>query len=258
MNQMKKILKYILLDLLRNRILIGYTLLLFVLSMSVFNLESNTSKGLMSLLNINLIILPLVSIIFSTIYIYNSGEFIELLLSQPLQRNKIWRSMGTALSTALSISFFIGCGIPILIYEPTSAGLMMAFTGILLNIIFVSLASLAAVYTRDKARGIGIAILLWLFFTLLYDGLVLFIMFQFMDYPLEKAMIAMSMMNPIDLARVLILLKIDIAALMGVTSAVFHEFFGQTWGMLFSFLVMLCWSVIPMWLSIKQFGRKNM
>ena len=31
-----------------------------------------------------------VSIIFSTIYVYNSSQFIELLLSQPIARGKIW------------------------------------------------------------------------------------------------------------------------------------------------------------------------
>ena len=34
---------------------------------------------------------------------------------------------------------------------------------------------LASVSTRDKARGIGIAILLWFLFTMIYDGFVLWI-----------------------------------------------------------------------------------
>ena len=90
---MNKIVKYVITDIMRNRIVLIYTVFLFAASFSVFSLEDNSSKGLLSLLNIILIIVPLVSIIFSTIYVYNSAEFIELLVSQPLKRNTIWLSI---------------------------------------------------------------------------------------------------------------------------------------------------------------------
>jgi len=186
---MKKIVKYVIVDILRNKIVIAYTAFLLVMSLSVFNLEDNASKGLLSLLNVILLIVPLVSIVFSTIYMYNSSEFIELLVSQPLRRKTIWLSLFSGLTVALSLAFFIGAGIPILFYQPTGTGIMMLTTGILLSIIFVAIALLASVTTRDKAKGIGKVILLWLYFALLFDGLVLFLLFQFADYPLEKAMV---------------------------------------------------------------------
>ena len=83
---MNKIIKYVMTDILRNRIILVYTIFLLVTSFSVFSLEDSDSKGLLSLLNIILLIVPLVSIVFSTIYVYNSAEFIELLVSQPLKR----------------------------------------------------------------------------------------------------------------------------------------------------------------------------
>jgi Cu-processing system permease protein len=75
----------------------------------------------------------------------------------------------------------------------------------------------ATVKTRDKAKVIGAAITLWLYFSLLFDGFVLFLLFQFADYPLEKPMIALSALNPIDLGRILILLQLDVSAMMGYT-----------------------------------------
>src|SRR6476619_1038565 len=134
------------------------------------------------------------------------------------------------LSSAMSFAYFIGAGIPILLYQPDAVGLTMIGTGILLSIIFVSIALLASVLTRDKAKGIGVAILLWFYFTLIFDGIVLFLLFQFMDYPMEKPMVVFSCLNPIDLARILILLKLDLSALMGATSAVFQNFFGNQLG----------------------------
>jgi len=117
---------------------------------------------------------------------------------------------------------------------------------------------LATVNTRDKAKGIGVAILLWLYFSILFDGLVLFLLFQFADYPLEKAMIGISAFNPIDLSRILVLLKMDVSALMGYTGAVFKDFFGTTTGLIIAILVLMFWSIIPVWLSVRKFNRKDL
>lgn len=255
---MKKIIKYVILDILRNKIVIAYTLFLFLLSFGLFNIEDNTSKGVLSLLTLILILVPLISIIFSTIYVYNSSEFIELLAAQPLQRRSLWISIFTGLSTSLSLAFFIGCGIPILIYAATPVGFTILMMGVLLSIIFVSIALLASIYTRDKAKGIGISILLWFYFSILFDGIILFVLFQFMDYPLEKAIVGLSVLNPIDLARILILIKMDISAMMGATSAVFKSFFGSAFGMIASISVMALWAIIPLWLSLRLFNKKNL
>lgn len=255
---MKKIIKYVMTDILRNRIVLVYTIFLLVTSFSVFGLEDNNSKGLLSLLNIILLIVPLVSIIFSTIYVYNSAEFMELLVSQPLKRRAIWLSLFTGLGGSLSIAFFIGAGIPVLLYQFNAIGFMMIGVGILLSIIFVAVAMLAAVQTRDKAKGIGVAILLWLYFSILFDGLVLFLLFQLADYPLEKAMIGISAMNPIDLSRILILLHMDVSAMMGYTGAIFKDFFGTGVGIVISFGVLLLWAVVPVWLATRKFNRKDL
>ena len=142
---MKKIIKYVMTDILRNRIVLLYTAFLFITSFSMFSLEDNNSKGLLSLLNIILIIVPLVSIIFSTIYVYNSAEFIELLVSQPLKRKTIWLSLFTGLASSLGLSFLIGAGIPVMFYQANTVGFMMIGMGVLLSIIFVAIAMLAAV-----------------------------------------------------------------------------------------------------------------
>lgn len=255
---MKKVIKYVIIDILRNKIMLAYTAFLLVLSFSIFSLEDNSAKGLLGLLNIILIIVPLVSIVFSTIYVYNSAEFIELLVSQPLKRKTIWMSLFTGLATSMVFAFLVGAGIPVLIYQADITGIMMIVIGILLSVIFVAIAMLAAVKTRDKAKGIGIAVLLWLYFSLLFDGFVLFLVFQFSDYPVEKLMVAVSMFNPLDLARIMILLKMDISALMGYTGAVFKDFFGTGLGMLLSFSVLLFWTIIPLLFSIRKFKTKDL
>ncbi len=255
---MNKVIKYVILDILRSKIVLAYTVFLFIVSFSVFSLEDNSAKGLLSLLNLILFIVPLISIIFSTIYIYNSSEFIELLVSQPLKRKNIWLSLYSGLSISLALAFLLGAGLPILFYEPTTTGLIMTIVGCLLSIIFVAIAMLAAVSTRDKAKGIGVAILLWLYFALIFDGLVLFLLFQFADYPLEKMMMVVSAFNPIDLSRIIILLRLDVSALMGYTGAVFKDFFGTDAGFIVSITTLLFWSVVPLLISLRKFKRKDL
>lgn len=255
---MKKLLKYVIADMVQNKIVLIYTALLLVISLSVFNLENNAAKGLLSLLNIILIIIPLICIIFSTIYIYNSAEFIELLVSSPLRRKTIWLSLFTGLASSLSLAFLAGAGIPILLYHADATGLMMIAAGIFLTIVFVSIAMLAAGLTRDKAKGIGLSIILWLYFSLVFDALVLFLLFQLQDYPLEKIMIVFSFLNPIDLGRIQILLQMDISALMGYTGAVFREFFGNYTGIILSVIGLMVWIIVPLLLSLKKFGGKDL
>ena len=255
---MKKIIKYVIIDILRNKIMLAYTLFLFLISFSIFNLEDNSAKGLLSLLNIILIIVPLVSLLFSAIYVYNSAEFLELLVSQPLKRRTIWLSLFAGLSVSMATAFFVGVGIPILLFEASATGLMMLATGLFLSVIFVAIAMLAAVKTRDKAKGIGVSILLWLYFSIIFDGLVLFILFQFADYPLEKSMIALTALNPIDLGRILILLKMDVSVMMGYTGAIFKDFFGTQVGLIISFVVLLVWVIMPAWFSLRKFNRKDL
>ena len=255
---MYKVIKYVIIDILRNKIVLAYTLFLFLISFTVFSFEDNTAKGLLSLLNLILFIVPLVSIIFSTIYIYNSSEFIELLLSQPLRRKQIWLSLFAGLSVSFTLAFLIGCGIPLLFFEPTTTSFIMTFIGCLLSIIFVAIAMLAVVSTRDKAKGIGVAILLWLYFALIFDGLVLFLLFQFADYPLEKIMMIISALNPVDLSRIIILLRLDVSALMGYTGAVFKSFFGTDIGFMAALGILILWVMVPLQLSLHKFKRKDL
>ncbi|MCZ2339259.1 MAG: ABC transporter permease, partial [Chitinophagales bacterium] len=101
---MIRIIKFVILDIIKNKIVLAYTLLLAIFAWSAFSLEDTSAKGVLSLLNIILLIVPLVSDLFTTIYIYNSAEFVELLTSQPIKRNKIWISLFIGLSGSMAIA----------------------------------------------------------------------------------------------------------------------------------------------------------
>lgn len=254
---MLKLTKYVLYDILRSKVVIAYTLFLFIVSISLFQLEENSAKAILSLLNIVLIVLPLVSIVFATIHYYNSYEFIELMLSQPMSRSRILWSEYSGVAFSLLCAFFIGVGIPVILFSFNETGLSLLFTGGALTLVFTSLAFLASVKAKDKARGIGIALLLWFYFALIYDGLILIILFNFSDYPLEKITLLLTALNPIDLGRIFIMLKMDISALMGYTGALYKDFFGSWTGMLFTTGIMFLWIALPLWLALRSFKKKD-
>lgn len=255
---MLKLSKYVLYDIIRNKVILAYTVFLFIVSFSLFNMEDNSSKAILSLLNIILIVVPLISMIFTTIHYYNSYEFIELMLSQPMSRKKILLSEYGGIGLSLVSSFLIGVGVPVLLFSPDSVGFSLLFTGVSLTLAFTSLAFLTSVKSRDKARGIGFALLLWFYFALIYDGLILMILFTFSDYPLEKATLVLSALNPIDLGRISIMLKMDVSALMGYTGALYKDFFGSATGILFTTGIMFFWIVAPLWWALRVFRKKDL
>ena len=94
-----KVLKFQLRDLVRSRWLLGYTLLLLALTEALLRFGGSGPRAVISLLNVVLILVPLVSIVFGTMYLYGAREFIELLLAQPVGRRALFAGlyMGLAL-----------------------------------------------------------------------------------------------------------------------------------------------------------------
>ncbi|HMZ46734.1 MAG TPA: ABC transporter permease subunit [Chitinophagaceae bacterium] len=255
---MIRVLKYVALDILKNKIIIAYTIMLALFAWSAFSLEDNESKGVLTVLNIVLLTVPLVSILFSTIYIYNSSEFIELLISNPVNRGMVWKALFIGLSLSMVTAYIVGVGIPLLLFANFATAIMMVATGIMLSMIFVSVAFLCSMFTRDKAKGIGVSIMLWLYFALLFDGIVLFLFFQFADYPIEKIVVILSALSPVDLSRILILLKLDVSAMLGFSGAIFQNYFGSNWGLVLSFALLGLWIAVPFAISLRKFKKKDL
>src|SRR5690606_22553246 len=107
---MVRIIKYILYDILRTRFILLYTLFLLVCTVAMYQLDTDTGKVTMSLMNIVLMVIPLVSIVFTTIHFYNSYEFIELMLAQPVNRKVIFLSEYFSTALSLCVAYAVGTG----------------------------------------------------------------------------------------------------------------------------------------------------
>lgn len=255
---MLKISKYIIQDLLRNWIVLLYTVFWAAATFGLFMLEGQSDKAMLGMLNIGLLVVPMVTIIFATIYYYNMYEFIVLLLAQPLKRRTILGSIFLGLSISFGLAILIGMGIPLLIVNPTPAAGLLLVVNLLLTFVFIALALFAGLLARDKARGMGLSLLLWVYFVLIFDGLVLMLMYNFSNYPIEKFVLYITLLNPVDLARILVLMQTEASAMMGYSGAVFNSFFTSFWGIAAAIFAMVLWAAVPAAYSFFRFRKKDL
>ncbi len=259
---MLKILKYSFFDLMRSRWSYVYFIFYLALGFVLLFLNNNLNKAIITLMNIIIVLTPLIGTIFGVMYYYNSKEFTELLLAQPIKRNTIFMGQYVGIALSLTLSLVLGLGIPFVLYGLFRSTAIFDFSlllvvGSFLNFIFVALSYNIALSTDNKIKGFGYAILMWLFLAVIYDGIFLISLLLFNDYPLDKFSLIATMLNPIDLSRILILLKLDISALLGYTGAVFRSFFGTSLGMVVSLLLLSLWVILPVFRMNRKLRKKD-
>lgn len=248
--------------LLRGKWVIGYGLIFLVLTDTLLRFGGGGAETLLSLSNVMLLFVPLVGMIYGILYIYQSREFVELLLTQPINRRVLYWGLFLGISTPLMAAFIVGSMLPlgwygILMIDGMASAMVLGLGGVL-TLIFASLGFVfGLMFYEDKIKGFGFTIVVWLFLAILYDGLVLMLVFTFGDYPLENFVIAVSMLNPIDLARIMVMLEFDVSALMGYTGAVFNRFFGSSLGIITASGMLAIWLAVPAWLGMQLFNRKD-
>jgi Cu-processing system permease protein len=262
MNTTLKLTRYTITNTARSKWILGYATFFFLTSEGLMRFGGDAGKTVASLLNVVLLIIPLVSIVVGTMTLYNNRDFTELLLSQPIERKSLFVGQYLGLALPLCAAFVLGVGIPLVaraFQTDVNIGIsaMLLASGVALTFVFTALAAVVATRFDDKAFGLGTALLLWLVAAALYDGLMLTVIWLFRDYPLEMPVLAMSVCNPIDLARTLVMLHFDVAALMGYTGAVFEKFFGTAFGISIVATSLLLWICLPFALGLYIFKHRD-
>ena len=259
-----KLLKYEFFNMFRNKWIIFYFLFFLLLTTALFYFGKSPAKVVATLLQLVILVIPLISLILGTIFMYDSRNFTELLLSLPIKRSSIYISKYLGTTISLSVSFALGVLLPYLFFIRSieeSPEYFLYFSlvasGIFLTLIFVAFAFLIATFFEDRVKGFGASILLWLYTTLIYDGIILFIIIYFKDYPLENPVLLLSVLNPVDIARIFVILKLDIAALLGYTGAIFQKFFDTKLGTFVSLGVLFVWIFLPLLAGLYKFKKKD-
>ena len=257
-----KIVRHQIRDITRSRWVILYALFFLGATETLLRFSGGAGTALLGLARIALAIVPLVSIVFGTIYLYHSRAFVELLLAQPIARTALFWGLYAGLSLPLCAAFVLGIAVPMAARGGVEsdygvAVILISIAGVALTLVFVALAFCVAIRLDDRLQGLSASILFWLLATVMYDGLILALASAFRNYPLEFVMLAVMAVNPVDLARILLLLNLEVQALSGYTGALLEQFFGSTRGAIMISAALLTWVITPLWIGQRQFERKD-
>jgi Cu-processing system permease protein len=263
MNRTAKILSYELRHVLRSRAFVLYTAFFFLATDVLFRFSGEPTTALLGLANLSLLVVPLVSLMLGTSFVYDSQEFTEVLLSQPVSRRELFGGLYVGLAGPLALGLVAGIGAGLLLRgalpaESWRIAALVAASNVYLTGIFTALAFAIALHFDNRVHGMGAAIGVWLGLAVVWDGLVLTGVSVFYAYPLEKPLLVAMLANPVDLARVALLLQFDVSALMGYTGAVFREFFGGPLGQGVAFAALTAWLLVPLAFGARRFARKDM
>lgn len=262
MGHARKILTYELHNMVRSKWLVGIAAMLFLVAEVLFRFGGDPAKTISSLMNVVLVVIPLVSVVLGTIYFYNSREFNELLLAQPINRTSIYLGKLAGFAGALCLAYAVGIGLPFLIHsfglrEYIGKIVSLILVGCCFIVIFSSLAFYAATRFEDRIKGLGATLVVWFLLTVIWDGVILLYVHVCREYPYEPGLLGLVFLNPIDLGRIVILLQLDISALMGYTGAVFRNVFGTDHGVLLASAAMVIYAAVPAALGLRLFRAKD-
>ncbi|MEO6446138.1 MAG: ABC transporter permease subunit [Gemmatimonadaceae bacterium] len=262
MPMIAKVLRYVLLDVIRNRWVVGYALFFLLVTDALVRFGGSGGHALLGLLNVVVLLIPLVTLVFGTIYWHGAREFNELLLTQPIGRTTLFHGLFAGLVFPLSLAFALGVSLPLLLHRvldgqtlPLLA--MTLVTGVALTGVFGALAVLIGGVVTDRLKGLGIALGVWLFLTVVYDGFVLWVAVAYQDAPIEKLLLALTFANPVDLARVLLIVHFDISAIMGYTGAIVQKMLGGAVGVLAAATALVAWTIVPGLVALRVFRRRD-
>lgn len=255
-----KIAAFQLVDILRSRWLLGYAIFFLAATELLLRFGGDATRAVVSLTSILLFIVPLAAIVFATIYVHRAREFIELLLAQPVGRGAMFAGTYGAMAVSLSAGVVLGVGMPFAVRGGAGvagAAAVLVATAVALTFVFAGAGVALALRTDDRLRAFGMALGGWACAALVYDAVLLVLATALAGAPLERPLLVATLANPIDLARVVMLMHLDISALMGYTGASFTRFFAASSGTGIAAASLAAWAAGPALLGARLFRRKD-
>lgn len=243
-----------------------------VLGISYFGLTASGYTGSMqdfsrttlSLLNLVLYIIPLISLVIGVMSFSGDGRLNELIFAQPLNRWEIYigKLFGLLIVIFTSTSFGFGISGFIILIRVGSEGVFRYLVFVLLSnllaFVFIGISSLISAIAKQRGRAFGISVLVWFTFLIFYD-LVIIGVTTLLKGKIAATFAMLSLLgNPVDIVRVLSLITLNQPEIFGPAGATFLKFLG---GSLQAYIVLILdlvlWFIVSVFLSIKIFSKQD-
>jgi len=242
-----------------------------VLAISYFGLVTAGTVGFQgftrtsaSLLSLVLYVVPLIALTMGTLSFTSERSVSELLFAQPVTRTEILLGKLAGLFASMVTSTLIGFGAGGLVIAARAgsegAERYPAFVGLslLLALAFLSLSALVAFLFQRKARAFGVTLILWFFFVVFYDLLVIGGSLLFKERTANTLIFASLFGNPVDMVRVASLIVLDGKEIFGAAGGALVRFLGGDAASLLLLLGgLLLWIVLPFLTSCHLLKRQD-
>jgi len=185
-----------------------------------------------TMLNLVLIIVPVVALVAGGQSLCGDPGYFEFLASQPLGRSDILLGKVLGLFAALTFMTVGGFGLGglIIVLKTQSTGIWKYFifvgVSVALGLVFICLAALLSIIARRRPMAIITALILWLFFLFVYDFIVLSASYYIEEAHLRNMLYFSLLGNPIDIARVVVLMSVGGESALGAAGAGLLRMFG--------------------------------
>ncbi|MFN3603866.1 MAG: hypothetical protein ACK4UJ_04035 [Leptonema sp. (in: bacteria)] len=258
----KNIILFELKDLIKSKWFFIYSTVVFIFSFIVIYFSSGkTNEIIATLTNFFLLVVPLYTMIFSVINLYESINFQNLLIIRGVNRRLIFFGKVLGLLLGLFLSFTLGI-LPIFIFYKKLENLfyiffLLIFYSFLLHLIFIGIAFFISQFKLRLEISIGICILLWFFLYIIYDSIIFLIAINFGDYPLEKIILALLFLNPMDLIRTVLFIHGDLSIIMSYSSAIYIQVFGSHLGIVSGIFFLVFLSIFFLHSGLKKFLERD-
>lgn len=249
-------------DLVRNRWVLAYGAAVLLATDLLLRLGGTGPRALLSMLNVVVALVPLVVVVFATVYWHGARDFVELLLAQPVRRRDLFIGQLAGVIVPLGGAVTLGLVAP-MVYQRAldaeTAPVLVAFVGaaVALTAVFAAIARLVSLVTDDRLVAVGLAFVVWLMATLGWDAALLLGLSWFADWPLDRPVLVATLLNPVDLARVMLVLRLDVAALLGYTGALFGKYLGPGRGTGLAVVGLGLWVLVPTLVAWRRFSRRD-
>jgi Cu-processing system permease protein len=259
---------------LRNRWVVGTTLLLAALALSLVLLGSAPTGTvgadplavvIVSLSSLTIFLLPLIALLLSFDSIVGEHErgTLALILAYPVSRWQVVTGKFLGQAAIIAFATVLGYGSAALALALTveiEPDAWLGFAGMLgssalLGAAFVALGTLASVKVRERATAAGIAVGVWLLFVIVYDTALLGILVADQGRLVtERALDVLLLFNPTDAYRLFNMTASEGASVYSGMAGL-GEAGRLSPGVLLGALVV--WMALPLALAIGLFRRKQ-
>ncbi|MEO5360302.1 MAG: ABC transporter permease [Nitrospirota bacterium] len=150
---------------------------------------------------------------------------LDLYLSAPITPAEFILGKYIGLAVSLALPSLLGFSIPgLIILFKTGVGsfssyMVFVINSVALGLVFLSISFLTSVMFYERSKVVGFTVLVWLFFTIIYDLGLVGVLIATKDALTPSALVVMLLLNPVDVYRILNFTTIgEYSVLMGLAS----------------------------------------